>query len=237
MRTLLILLMFAASLAHAAWSDHEEARDLALDAAGLETLRIEAGAGSLDVIGVPGADRIVVAATIRVPDADADKAARIIERGMVLSLEQRGTGAELKSYFKSGGGWFRDSPVIDLEVRVPAHLSLDVEDSSGSLAIRDIDGDLVLDDSSGSITLTDIGGDIRLNDGSGSIEVTGVGGDIDIVDGSGSIRLHRVAGSATIEDGSGSIRVAEVTGDVFIPESGSGSVDVRDVQGRVVRDD
>ncbi|MDZ7645611.1 MAG: hypothetical protein U5K76_16120 [Woeseiaceae bacterium] len=79
MRTLLIMLMFAASLAHAAWSDHEEARELVLDASGLEVLRIDAGAGSLEVTGVPGADRIVVAAIIRVPDADADEAATIVQ--------------------------------------------------------------------------------------------------------------------------------------------------------------
>lgn len=237
MRTFLITLMFTASLAHAAWSDHEAVRDLVLDAGGLEALGIEAGAGSLTVTGVPGADRIVVSALIRVPDADADEAAEIIERGMVLSLEQRGSRAELKSHFEADGGWFRDSPVIDLEVRVPARLALEVEDSSGSLEIRDIDGDLALDDGSGSIELANIGGNLRVNDGSGSLEVSGVGGDVDIVDGSGSIWLQRVTGSATIDDGSGSILVAEVSGDVAIPDAGSGSVDVRDVQGRVVRED
>lgn len=237
MRTLLIMLMFAASAVYAAWSDHEEARDLALDAAGLDTLRIEAGAGTLKVTGVPGADRITVSAIIRVPDADADEAAKIIERDMVLSLEQRGNRAELVSHFESGGGWFRDSPVIDLEVHVPAQLALDVEDGSGSLDILDVAGDIALDDSSGSITLANVGGNVRVKDGSGSLEVTGVGGNIDIVDGSGSIRLRQVTGSATIEDGSGSIRVAEVSGDVSIPEAGSGSVDVRDVQGQVVRND
>ena len=229
--------MFAASLVHAAWSDHEEARDLALDAAGLDTLRIEAGAGSLKVTGVPDNDRIVVTAVITVPDADPDEAAKVMEERMVLSLERQGGRAELKSYFESGRSWFGDSPSIRLEVRVPARMALDVEDGSGSIEIRDVSGDLELDDSSGSITLADVGGRIRLKDGSGSVDISGAGGDVDIVDGSGSIRLRRVTGSATIEDGSGSIDVAEVSGDVTIPDSGSGSVDVREVQGRVVRDD
>jgi hypothetical protein len=237
MRNILIMIMFMASLAHAAWTDHEEARDLALEAGDLGTLRIEAGAGSLKVIGVPDSDRIVVSAVITVPDADADEAAKVMEEDMVLSLEKRGDRAELLSYFESRSSWFGDSPSIRLEVRVPARMSLDVEDGSGSIEIRDLSGDVVLDDGSGSIRLADVGGSIRLKDGSGSIEISGAGGEVDLVDGSGSIRLQGVAGSATIEDGSGSIEVAEVSGDVSIPESGSGSVDVRDVQGRVTRDD
>lgn len=237
MLNILIIMMFMASLAHAAWSDHEEARDLALDAADLDTLRIEAGAGSLEVTGVRDSDRIVVSAVITVPGADADEAAKVMEEEMVLSLERRGDRAELKSYFESRSNWFGDSPGIRLEVRVPARMSLDVEDGSGSIEIRDVSGNLRLDDGSGSIRLSEVGGGIGLKDGSGSIDISGAGGDVDVVDGSGSIKLRRVAGSATIEDGSGSIDVAEVSGDVSIPESGSGAIDVRDVQGRVVRDD
>jgi hypothetical protein len=229
--------MFAASLAHAAWSDHEEARDLSLDATGLDTLRVEAGAGSLEISGVPGTDRIVVVAIVTVPGADAAEAATLMEEEMVLSLERRGDRAELKGYFESDGNWFGDSPSIRLEVRIPARMSLDVEDRSGSIKIRDVTGDVVLDDGSGSISLAEIGGSIRLKDGSGSIDILGAGGDVDVVDGSGSIRLRRVTGSAKIEDGSGSIDVAEVSGDVSIPEAGSGSVDVREVQGRVIRED
>ena len=237
MRNILIMLMFAASLAHAAWSDHEEARDLSLDATGLDTLRVEAGAGSLEINGVHGTERIVVVAIITVPGADADEAATLMEEEMVLSLERRGDRAELKSYFESGRHRFGDSPGIRLEVRVPARMSLDVEDGSGSIRIRDVAGDVVLDDGSGSVNLAGIGGSIRMQDGSGSVDISGAGGDVDVVDGSGSIRLRRVTGSAKIEDGSGSIDVAEVSGDVFIPESGSGSVNVREVQGRVIRED
>lgn len=237
MHNLLIILMFAASLVHAAWSDYEEARDLTLDAGSLRGLRIEAGAGSLEVTGVPSGDRIVVSALIQVPDADDDEAAGIIDKHMVLSLVQKGDMAELKGYFDSDGRMFGDSPSIRLQVRVPAHMSLDVEDGSGSLAIRDVSGDIDVEDGSGSIRMTDVGGTIKIDDGSGSLEVIGAGGDIDIVDGSGSVSLERIAGSASISDGSGSIRVTGVAGDVNIPESGSGSVSIEEVQGQVVQGD
>ena len=236
MRNVLVLLMFAATLVHAAWSDYEEARDLTLDVADLDALHVEAGAGSLEIRGVPGTDRIVVSAVITVPDADADEAARLMEERMVLSLERQGDRAELKGFFEDGG-WLGDSPGIRLEVRVPARMSLEIDDGSGSIDVRDVAGDIRLADGSGSVTMRDVGGSLDLEDGSGSIDIEGAGGDIDIVDGSGSVRLRRVTGNATIEDGSGGIDVSGVAGDVTIPESGSGSIDVRDVQGKVVRDD
>lgn len=236
MRNLLIMFIFAATLAHAR-SDYEETRELTLDAADLQALRIEAGAGSLEIIGEADTDGIAVNALITVPDASPDEAAERMDERMVLSLVRKDGGAELKGYFRSGGNWFGDSPGIRLEVRMPARMSLDVKDGSGSIEVRDVRGDIELDDGSGSITMAEVAGNLRLKDGSGSIEISDAGGDISLVDGSGSISLRGVAGSVTIEDGSGSIDVAGVSGDVTIPESGSGSVDVRDVQGRVARDD
>jgi len=49
MRTILILAMFAASLADAAVSAYEEDRALTLETAGADTLKIKAGAGHLDI--------------------------------------------------------------------------------------------------------------------------------------------------------------------------------------------
>ena len=67
MRVFLILGMFTASLTNAAWRDYEEVRNLTLDAGGVDRVEIEAGAGSLDVRGNPGAKKISVTALIQVP--------------------------------------------------------------------------------------------------------------------------------------------------------------------------
>ena len=87
MRTILILAMFAASLADAAVSAYEEVRELTLDTSGVNTLKIEAGAGHLDVVGVPGSGAVTVTATIHVPGGDDDKTRAKIERDIVLTLE------------------------------------------------------------------------------------------------------------------------------------------------------
>lgn len=232
MRNILIMIMFAASLADAARANYEEVRDLTLAAQSIDGLHIEAGAGSLTIAGVTDSDRIVVKAVITVPHSNADKASDTIRKHMTLSLEKKDGSAELRSFFDSGFSLFGDSPSIHLEVFVPKRMALEIKDGSGSVEIRDVSGDIDLDDGSGSIKVIDAGGGVKVKDGSGSLVIDGAGGDVAIVDGSGSISLKRVAGSAVIKDGSGSIEVAEVGGDLTIPEAGSGSVDVRDVHGR-----
>ncbi len=237
MRNILILAMFVASLADAAWNDYEEVRELALDADGVAALHIEAGAGSLEITGVPRTDRIRVTALIRVPGANADKAKKLMDEHMVLSLLQKGGDAELKGYFDGGGRMFGDSPSIGLTVQLPEGMSLNVDDGSGSIVVRNVTGDIDLKDGSGSIEMTKVGGNLKIDDGSGSISVIDAGGDLSIIDGSGSITVRGVRGSVTIDDGSGGIDVADVDGDVLILEAGSGSVKIRDVKGRVDYDD
>jgi hypothetical protein len=237
LQTLVMLIMFAANLVHAAWTDYEEKRDLSLDAEGIETLQIEAGAGGLDVTGVAGSTKIVVAALIRVPDADADEARQIIREDLVLGLERDGRNADLKALFENRSWSFGDSPSISLDVRVPEGMSLDIEDGSGPVEVRNVRGDIKLDDGSGPIVMTDAGGQLHIRDGSGSIVVKGAGGDLEIVDGSGSINVAGVQGSVTVEDGSGSIDVSDVSGDMLVVDDGSGSVNYSGIAGRVQTDD
>lgn len=233
MRTLLILSLFAASLVHAAWGDYEEERELTVSADGLRDLRIDAAAGKLIVTGDADAEEIRVIATIVVPGSDAEEAAELMASSMELTLERRGNSAELASGFSSGGGWFRDSPVIHLEVVMPGRLALTIDDTSGSMKVSGIDGDIRIDDNSGSITVRDAGGNVRIDDGSGSIEVVNVGLDVDIEDGSGSIKVRDVGGSVSIDDGSGSIRVDNVEQNLVIIDDGSGSLSYNNIRGEI----
>jgi hypothetical protein len=237
MRTLIILGMFTASLAHAAWSDYEESRELTLDASGISKLEIKAGAGSLEVSGSADADSITVTALIQVPGEKEEKAKKIIESDLVLTLERQGDAAVLNGYFESGGWGWGESPGVRLEVQVPGRVGLDVDDGSGSIEIRDISGDIDIEDGSGSLQMTNVGGDIRIEDGSGSVTVEGVGGDISITDGSGSITVRDVRGSVVVDDGSGSINVTDVDADLIIEDDGSGSLNFAGINGRVQKDD
>ena len=232
MRSLIVMAIFAASSAQADWSDYEEVRDMDLDASGISELSIVAGAGSMNVFGVEGADSITVKATIVVPDEDEEDALRIIEKRMTLSLEKDGDRAELNSEFKDGLMNFGSSGYIALEVHVPQGMAVNINDGSGSMDVIDIVGDVTIDDGSGSIKVKNVA-NLKIDDGSGSIDVMTASGDVSIVDGSGSITVKHVAGSVTVDDGSGSIKVSDVEHDLIIVDDGSGSVSHNNVRGAV----
>jgi len=234
----LILVAAALGVTGVAWADYEEIRELSLDTRGIDTLEIDAGAGSLEVIGVDGSSEITVVATIQVDTSDDDKAREIIEDRMILVLETDSDTAKLNAWFEDGGwNWGRgDSPRISLEVRLPKTMHLNIDDGSGSIDIENVRGDIVLDDGSGSLEMREVGGEIEIEDGSGSISVSGVGGNISINDGSGSIKVRGVAGSVTIDDGSGSIDVSDVEEDLIIVDDGSGGLNFSNIGGRVEKE-
>ncbi len=234
-----VLGMFAASFAwtdaHGDWmSGYSEVRDLTLDADGLDGFSIEAGAGSLEVTGVEGADHIQVTAIIQLEERNENKAREIIAERVELTLDRRGSTGELVAKFE-GGWWGNSNGGIALEVQIPHGLALYVEDSSGSMKILGTGGDVAIDDGSGSIVVESVG-TLIIDDGSGSIDVSDANGDVRIVDGSGSIKVRGVAGSVTVDDGSGSINVSDVDQDVIIEDDGSGGLNVSDVRGRVESD-
>jgi len=237
MRVFLILGMFTASLTNAAWRDYEEVRNLTLDASGVNTVVIEAGAGSLDVRGNPSAKKISVTALIQVPGKSDEKAQKVIDSDLVLTLERDGDTAVLIGYFDSSHWGWDDSPSVRLEVEVPESVGLDIEDGAGSIQIRDVLGEIIVEDGSGSLQMTNIGGEVRVIDGSGSISVERVGGDISIEDGSGSITVQDVRGSVVIDDGSGSINVTDVDADLIIEDAGSGSLNFARINGHVEKKD
>jgi len=236
MRSIIVMVMFSASLAGAAGSDYEEQRELNLGASGITSVSIDAGAGSLEINGVPDSDEITVTATIQVPDRSEDKARKVIESDLVLTLQKQGDSAVLKAWFEHSGWHFGDSPSVQLVVQMPAGLDLAVDDGSGSMQISSISGDIEVEDGSGSIRMTDVGGAIDIDDGSGSIRADRVGGDISIDDGSGEISIQGVAGSVIIDDGSGSINVSDVDEDLIIVDDGSGGLNFSDIRGRVEKE-
>ena len=235
MRSLIIIAMFAASLTHAAWNGYTEDRTLELDTDGISRLDIDAGAGALVITGASDIDRIVVTATINVPDQDEEDALEIIEKRLRLSLNENDGEARLEAFFENSGWSWGDSPSVDLDVRVPHGLELFVDDSSGSLEIIDAQSKVEIDDGSGSIKVAGVTS-LVIDDGSGSIKVTDVAGDVEIEDGSGSIKVEKVGGGVTIDDGSGSIDVNDVELDLVIVDDGSGSLDATNVRGDVITD-
>ncbi|RUO59971.1 hypothetical protein [Pseudidiomarina marina] len=201
------------------WRNSElqhETRSLSLELTDIDEVKADTGAGSLEIIGEAGRTRIDVVAEVYYRDAEDIR----------LSLQKTGSDAVLIADFDRNS-YRGNNPYINLTVRVPADLSIDLNDGSGSIVLRDVMGDLNIEDGSGSITIEN-GGNVDIDDGSGSITVRYLRGDLTIEDGSGSIDIEQVDGKVTIDDGSGGINVRQV-GDLNIIESGSGSLRIEGV--------
>lgn len=235
MRSFIVMAMFVASFANAAWNEYTDVRELKLDADGIDDIIIEAGAGNMSVKGVAGLDSIVVTATVVVPDTDEKDAMQFIEKKMRLSLDRNGDRAKLDSWFEQGFFGRGSSARIDLEINVPTGMNVSIDDGSGSIDISDVSAAVSIDDGSGSIELRNVL-DVNIDDGSGSIDVANASGDVSIVDGSGSIKVQSVGGSVTIDDGSGGIDVSDVERDLIIVDDGSGGFRFSNVRGRVEQD-
>lgn len=193
-------------------------------AAGLadgDHLRLDVGAGSLVVEVVPGLYEARIT-------GEACSSSLVELPGVGVDVSREGGTVVIATAFPVVQD---ESFGLDLRVQIPEGVRITVNDSSGSILVTGAAG-VEITDSSGSIGLQDIGGDVRIEDGSGSIDIGGVRGSVWLSDGSGSIDIREVEGSVTIaEDGSGSILIADVTGDVLISVDGSGDIEVRRVGG------
>lgn len=211
------LVLTAAFSASATATDRET---LTLDSKGLTSLRINAEMGFLHIEGTDAGKQIEVVAE---HTGDKDKHR--------LSLKKEGDTGVLISHIEGWSiGWVKDSK-IDLTVKVPAGLSLDIEDGSGEITLARVSGKTRIDDGSGSIAISNHQGDLRIHDGSGSIDIANVIGNVDIDDGSGSIEISKVDGHVTIDDGSGSIDIDTVSKGVTIEDEGSGGLRTRNING------
>jgi len=202
-----------------------ETRTLALDTQGLRRLEVDAEQGFLRIQATTGETIEVVAAI----DADSGD--------YELVLEKKANRAVLISKVKPWAAIFlAEWPRIDLTVKVPARMALDIDDGSGYIAIYDMRADVEIDDGSGAIVVRSLLGNLDIEDGSGPIDVSGVTGRIEIEDGSGPIRVENVIGDVSIDDGSGPMVVTNVDGRVIVKD-GSGSIDVSRVKrGLMIRD-
>ncbi len=259
MRTIKFLFALILLFAVSAFADYENIQILSLSADGIEELEIDCGAGYLQIKGVEGLATIEVEAEIYIEGMKKSKAEDFIEDNMNLSLRDRGKTARLISEFDNSGfsfGLFTGyrSAGINLTIKVPKNMILDIDDGSGEIIIEDIEneidindgsgdieienviGRLDISDGSGDLRLTDTEGNIRLEDGSGEITFENINGNIDIDDGSGDIEFDKIIGSIELDDGSGEIDANEIEGDFFI-DDGSGDIDLRDVTGDVEIDD
>lgn len=230
---ILILLFLSLSLFG---TTYEKKKELNLSAAGIEKFEADCGAGYLNITGEAGLKQIEVKATIIIQGYDDKDAEFFIKDKMTLSLKKRGDTAYLVSKCESSLFKRPKSALINLDVRVPRELSLDIDDGSGSMEIVGIDNEVEIDDGSGTIKVADIGGKVEIDDGSGTIDIVKIAGDVKIDDGSGNIKAEEIKGNLKIDDSSGEIKIKNISGDVDVHDS-SGDMRIYEIGGSVWVDD
>jgi DUF4097 and DUF4098 domain-containing protein YvlB len=231
LRVVAFLLILALPLAALADDDcaFRADRSLDVDAKGVSVFKLDTGAGDLVVEGVAGLSKIEVRGKACASEEKVINDIQLVQQreGSTASV---GTKIPDEGYSWSifGGGHYA---YMDVHVRMPAGLKLDLRDSSGDLEVSGITNGLDLKDSSGDIKLRDIGGAVNVTDTSGDIDVRGIGGDFTVIsDSSGDIDVDDVKGSAVVqEDSSGDISLRHVGGDARVDRDSSGDITFEDV--------
>ncbi len=217
-----------APLALSAQSRCEFRETLELSGSAGEELRVRAGSGLLDIQG-GDVGRIEVTAV-----KCASEEGWLGE--MDITLDEDGGRTTLEAHYPDRrlGGWGDSYARIDLVIRVPSSLALDVSDRAGSASIAGV-GRLVVRDGSGSLEIRGAG-DVIVEDGSGNLTIEDVTGNLDVSDGSGGLEISSVTGDVVVADGSGGIEIEGVGGTVRVREMGSGQLRVDGVGGDLIVD-
>ncbi|KZN40961.1 hypothetical protein [Pseudoalteromonas luteoviolacea] len=205
-------------------SDYEfvKSETLSLSTQEITRLKIDAGAGSLSLVGTD-TNEINVKADIYQSEASSD---------YCLDLQGKGSVAKLQAnvcHMKN------NHTLIHLTVSLPRALVTKIKDGSGSIKARDVSIEFI-DDGSGSIEIRDNLTSLEIEDGSGTIELMGVKGALKVDDGSGKLLAEDIEGDVMVEDGSGNVVIENVTGKVSV-DDGSGNITVTNAEAFELLDD
>jgi len=233
MRTSLLLVLLLSAPAQADWFNHAETREFSLPGAKITELRIKSGHGFVIVNGSPDATAIEVKAEILLPAKNRSKVKQILEDEMQLLLDATGSTARLEGTFTWSNRLFGQDPRISMTVTVPASMDVFIDDGSGFIEVKGLDGDVTIEDGSGSIDLSEIRGAVTIEDGSGWINIDNVAASVEIRDRSGGISVSRVDGDVTIDDGAGNMAVRDVSGNLVIVDNGSGRLRYSGIGGQI----
>ena len=239
-------LLLAAATAAANPCAFKNERDFSVDTAGVAALAFELASSDIHVRGEPNLKTIEV--HTRACASDESKLAGLTveqtKSGNRVILTPHQDDSQTFSLFGSHYAF------IDLDVRVPATLAIEVKSRSGDADIADVaaldfsshsgdlilhrvKGDVTVDVHSGDVTADDVGNFSVRHSGSGDIRARDVAGDVKVGHvGSGDLVFADVKRGVSVESvGSGDINVSHAGGDVTVGSIGSGDVTVASVGG------
>jgi len=208
-----------------------ETKNLALSVEGIDTLEVNCGAGSFNIRGASGREKIKITAEIEVEEPGQINFKEFLQTNVQLTLEKQANKAVLQSDIIEAAT-LQIEARINLQIEIPQKIKVNIRDGSGPIRVNQIDADVNIDDDSGGIKIKNIVGKVSIADSSGSIDIADITGNVFVNDGSGKIRIEYIRGDVQVKDGSGSISILDVDGNINLTD-GSGSIDIRDVKKNV----
>jgi len=213
-----LILASGSLFAHDYTNNYEkvDVKSLSLNASEFNQFVIEAGSGSLTIIG---SEQESI-------EVSADIYQREPGNKYCLTLAPSKKSKKV-AQLEANTCYHNNDTRIDLSITMPKSLITRINDGSGFIQIEN-SSIQIINDGSGRIEINNNHTSLTINDGSGAIEVTNNIGDLVIEDGSGSIDVDDVSGSVSIDDGSGSISVSNAQQFTLLSD-GSGSVNLENV--------
>lgn len=101
---------------------------------------------------------------------------------------------------------------VDLEIQVPANMSLQILGNEGNITVEDHRGDLVVSTETGKIEVARIKGKTTLENNDGQVLAKGVDGELEVKAKKGRIEVDHVTGNTNLRTTYGQIRAVEIGG-------------------------
>lgn len=205
-----------------------------LDPAGIDTLILMSGPGSLSVEGSDSMNDIVIRADV-------------VCRGVGLARQQQLASEVSIAIDRTAPGRTRiriidprledgEECQVDVTVAIPTRsdsgLAFEIQDSSGDIFVDGFDGKLSITSLRGAIEVTHCSGSVGISSGRGPCTVTGFEGAVKVRDGSGDCVLGQVTGNVEVWGRGGNLEIRYISGDLTVFDGREG-ITVQSVEGNL----
>jgi len=205
-----------------------------LDPTHVNTLILMTGPGKLTIEHDPSAEKITFSADV-LANGKVLGRATALSSGASIAIDQFALGRPRVRIVDPGNKNGIDYEV-NLTVRMPVlekePFSLDIQDSSGDIAISEFNGELSITSLYGGIEISDCGGSLDVSSGKGPCNVSGFEGPVKVRDGSGNCFINQITGDVEIWGRGGSLEVRYISGAVTVIDARNG-VTVQSIEGNL----
>lgn len=139
------------------------------------------------------------------------KASQEVLEDFEVTFEHKGADVRVDGKFKQGRKHWRkqlNRLKIHFLVTVPRQYNIDLDTSSGSISVDDLDGYVRTETSAGGLRFGKIKGTVWGRTSAGSIKLTSCDTAVDVKTSAGNIELESVGGNVNAKTSSGSIRTS-----------------------------